>query len=163
MAKEIERKFLIRSEGWRGKVRGTLYRQGYLCSGKGATVRVRIGGKKAFLTVKGPRRGISRDEFEYAIPLADAQVMLDTLCGGRVVEKVRYRVRAGRLLWEIDEFKGASAGLVLAEVELEREDQQIELPEWVGKEVTADRRYYNSYLSRRPYRTWRRGASKPAR
>ena len=163
MPKEIERKFLVTSDAWRKKGRATRYRQGYIVSAGGKTVRVRVGGGEAFLTIKGPRTGLSRDEFEYAIPVKEAQEMLDTLCVGGVIEKVRHEVRAAGLLWEVDEFEGDNAGLVLAEVELKREGQEVELPDWVGKEVTSDRRYYNSYLSRKSYRTWwRRRRSKAA-
>jgi CYTH domain-containing protein len=156
MAKEIERKFLVIGDGWRQNARATRYRQGYIVAGGGRTVRIRTSGRAAFLTIKGPRTGLSRDEFEYAIPVKDARAMLDTLCVGGLIEKVRHEVEAGGLVWEIDEFEGDNAGLLLAEVELEREDQVVKLPAWVGREVTADRRYYNSYLTRRPYRTWGR-------
>jgi adenylate cyclase len=156
MAKEIERKFLVSGDGWRKKAKATRYRQGYIVAGGGRTVRVRVGGRKAFLTVKGPRSGLSRDEFEYSIPVKDAEEMLETLCVGGVIQKIRHEVKSAGLVWEIDEFEGDNAGLVLAEVELEREGQKVELPQWVGREVTSDRRYYNSYLSRRPYRTWGR-------
>src|SRR5688500_12264960 len=130
MPKEIERKFLVTSHAWRKKAKATRYRQGYIVSASGRTVRVRIGGGKAFLTIKGPRTGLSRDEFEYAIPVKDAQEMLDTLCVGGVIEKTRHEVKAGGVLWEVDEFEGDNAGLVLAEVELEREGQKVQLPDW---------------------------------
>lgn len=167
MATEIERKFLVSSDAWRAGVPvvpGVTMRQGYLASGggAGATVRVRVVGDgnaaRGRLTIKGPSRRVAdgpghapvRDEFEYDIPGADAEHMLRTLCGGRVVEKVRFeRVHHG-VVWEVDEFSGANAGLVLAEVELERADQRVELPPWVGRDVTDDPRYANSSLALRP-------------
>jgi CYTH domain-containing protein len=153
---EIERKFLVTGQGWRTKGKGTRYRQGYLAAAKHCTVRVRVGGRRAYVTVKGPTKGASRSEYEYEIPVRDAGEMLDALCDGRVIEKTRYEVRFARVMWEIDVFEGHNKGLVLAEVELKRERQRVVLPPWVGKEVTGDVRYYNSYLSRRPYSTWKR-------
>lgn len=153
MAVEIERKFLVEGAPWRG-VRGVKLRQGYLSDAAGATVRVRIAGAKAYLTIKGKTRGFSRAEFEYAVPLKDARALLK-LCGGRLIEKTRYRILFGGLVWEVDRFEGANRGLVLAEVELRRESQRVKRPLWARAEVTRDRRYYNSSLSRRPYRAWR--------
>jgi adenylate cyclase len=152
---EIERKYLPKGDGWRKALTGpgVPIRQGYLASGAGCTVRVREKGERAYLTVKGPTTGASRAEFEYPIPVEDAREMLETLCGA-LVEKRRYVVRHGGLDFEIDEFYGENAGLVLVEVELEREDQEIELPEWVGAEVTGDARYYNSNLARDPFGRW---------
>ncbi len=156
MGIEIERKFLVRDDGWRiAADEGVACRQGYLASGEGATVRVRIMGKEAFLTIKGPSTGgLARPEFEYPIPVADAQALLD-LCGN-VVEKTRHRVLHGGLTWEVDLFAGDNTGLVLAEVELEAEAQAVELPEWAGPEVTGDVRYYNAYLARHPFILWGR-------
>ncbi len=156
MAREIERKFLVRDDSWKSGVTGTPCRQGYLARGGAATVRVRVLGDEAFLTVKGRTEGIARDEFEYAIPLDDAHAMLDALCDGKLVEKIRYRVDVHGMEWEVDEFLGANAGLVLAEVELESEDQRIPLPEWIGREVTGEVRYYNSFLAEKPFTSWER-------
>lgn len=154
MGKEIERKFLVTGDGWRSGESGTSFRQGYLSSAKERTVRVRADGKKGYLTVKGPSAGASRDEFEYEIPLADAQALLDTLCERPLVEKTRYRVPFGGLTWEIDVFGGENDGLVVAEVELRSETQRFELPPWAAAEVTDDPRYFNSNLARRPFRSW---------
>ncbi len=151
---EIERKFLLKNDDWRQGETGILYRQGYLCTDPERTVRVRIGGDTAILAIKGAGNGVARPEFEYPIPLADAAHLLDTLCLQPLVEKYRYRVPYAGLIWEVDEFLGANAGLLLAEVELERVDQPVPLPPWAGTEVTADSRYYNAYLARHPYTTW---------
>lgn len=153
MAEEIERKFLVDGEGWRSG-QGTLYRQGYLSTEKERTVRVRITGDSAALTVKGITRGATRAEFEYPIPVADAAQMLDTLCRRPLIEKRRHVLEHGGLTWEVDEFLGDNAGLVVAEVELTREDQAIERPPWLGEEVTGDPRYYNANLVDHPYSEW---------
>jgi len=154
MAQEIERKFLLASDQWRSGAEGRLYRQGYLSTDKARTVRVRIVGERGLLTIKGLTRGISRLEFEYDIPLADATRLLDELCHRPLIEKTRYEVTHGGLTWEIDEFHGDNAGLIVAEVELASEDQDIELPEWVGAEVSGDPRYYNSNLAQHPFSKW---------
>lgn len=151
---EIERKFLVKPEQWRSPDPGVFYCQGYLTTNQGLTVRVRIAGVQAFLTIKGPTQNYSRLEFEYPIPLADAQIMLDTLCDRPLIEKIRYRVQHQGLIWEIDEFKGDNAGLMIAEVELTTENQQIDLPDWVGEEVSTDPRYYNANLVKYPYSQW---------
>jgi len=155
MAIEIERKFLVRNADWRLGAIGTNYRQGYLSIDPERTVRVRIAGDKGFLTIKGKTEGMSRSEFEYPIPLAEAAQLLDTLCLHPLIEKVRYCVNYAGHLWEIDEFSGDNEGLILAEVELETSDEQVELPPWAGEEVTSDTRYYNACLSQNPYRDWR--------
>lgn len=152
---EIERKFLVRHDDWRNLASGTRVRQGYLASSQDATARVRSAGEVGFLTVKGTLTGITRREFEYEIPVAEADAMLNALCGKRIVEKTRYRIEYAGLVWEVDEFHGANAGLVVVEVELEREDQPFTKPPWVGDEVTMDPRYANSALAVRPYRDWR--------
>ncbi|MBE0565744.1 MAG: CYTH domain-containing protein [Krumholzibacteria bacterium] len=153
MGKEIERKFLVKDDRYRRLGEGVLFRQGYLNSAKERVVRVRTMGDAAALTVKGVTVGATRLEFEYAIPLADARQLLD-LCEQPLIEKTRYKVAAGDLVWEIDEFQGANEGLVVAECELEAEDQQVALPDWVGLEVTGDPRYFNSNLIAKPFTTW---------
>lgn len=155
MPREIERKFLLKDDAWRPGASGKAYRQGYLSIEPDRTVRVRVAGDAAFLTVKGRPQGASRAEYEYPLPLADAVEMLDRLCLRPLIEKIRYRVPYGGLVWEIDEFSGDNAGLVVAEVELEAEDQAIALPPWVGREVTSDPRYANSSLVARPFASWR--------
>ncbi|MEZ4485135.1 MAG: CYTH domain-containing protein [Syntrophotaleaceae bacterium] len=154
MAIEIERKFLVRDNSWRQGAVGTTYRQGYLSVDPERTVRVRIAGDQGFLTIKGKTVGMTRSEFEYPIPLADAAQMLDTLCLRPLIEKTRYCVTYSGRTWEVDEFDGDNRGLILAEVELESSGQQVELPSWAGQEVTEDPRYYNASLSRHPYRSW---------
>ncbi len=154
MAIEIERKFLVNGQSWRHDATGTSYRQGYLTIDPERTVRVRIAGEKAFLTIKGKTEGMSRSEFEYQIPLKDATELLDNLCLRPLIEKVRYRINFGGRVWEVDEFEGDNYGLLLAEVELESSDEQVELPPWAGKEVTHDPRYYNASLSQSPFQSW---------
>lgn len=155
MAREIERKFLVDQNLWRPTDQGILYRQGYIqTSTAGKTVRIRVQGQEGRITVKGPTIGLSRAEFEYPIPLADALEMLDTICDHPLVEKRRHRIPFGDLLWEVDVFLGENQGLVTAEVELESEDQRFERPEWLGLEVSQDYRYSNSQLARNPYRSW---------
>jgi adenylate cyclase len=155
MASEIERKFLVRRESWVAPTEGgLLFRQGYLSVDPARTVRVRIAGRNAFLTIKGLTRGIERLEFEYGISVNDAEQMLDLLCLHPLIEKVRYRVQFGSLSWEVDEFRGENEGLILAEVELPRSDLRITLPPWIGLEVSDDPRYFNSNLSRNPFRKW---------
>lgn len=155
MALEIERKFLVRDARWRdGADAGEQLVQGYLASQGGLTVRVRIRGQRAWLTLKGASRGISRSEFEYPIPRADAEAMLAEFAHDPVIDKVRHRVRCGAHLWEVDVFAGENAGLVLAEVELSRPDEHFDRPSWLGPEVSADPRYYNVNLARHPYRRW---------
>lgn len=152
MAIEIERKFLVRGEGWRQPDAQWLS-QGYLNRDPLRTVRVRVAGERAFLTIKGPNDGIRRQEFEYPIPVEDARALL-ALCDGPLIEKFRHRVRVGALVWEIDEFHGANAGLVVAEVELPAVDHPFQAPDWLGEEVSHDPRYFNSSLSRQPFSQW---------
>ena len=154
MAVEIERKFLVVGDGWRSLGVGIPYRQGYLLSRSGITVRVRIAGDIGYLTIKSASSGISRAEFEYMIPLPDAIEMLDTLCERPIIEKVRHRIPWEGLLWEVDEFAGANQGLVMAEVELTDPNQIVHLPDWIGEEVSHDPRYFNSYLAKHPYGEW---------
>jgi CYTH domain-containing protein len=156
MATEIERKFLLKSDAWKSVADGpgTVIRQGYLASGGKCTVRVRVKGEHAWVTIKGPTIRSSRPEFEYPIPVHDAAEMLDSLCGAPLIDKTRYTVKHGGVIFEIDEFHGENTGLTVAEVELESEDQAVDLPDWIGGEVTGDPRYYNSNLARSPYRQW---------
>lgn len=154
MAVEIERKFLVTSDAYKFAAQGVLYRQGYLCTDKARTVRVRIAADKAFMTVKGLTAGIVRPEFEYEIPVADAAAMLDDLCLHPLIEKRRYTLTIDGLQWEIDEFLGDNLGLVVAEVELTDTAQHINLPPWIGREVSDDPRYFNSSLIAHPYCNW---------
>lgn len=154
MGIEIERKFLVTGNAWKAAAEGVLYRQGYLSTDKARTVRVRIAGNRAFITVKGLASGISRPEFEYEIPVDEAAAMLNELCLKPLIEKHRYVVDYKGLQWEVDEFFGENRGLIVAEVELDRADQVVELPDWVGSEVTADARYFNSSLIAHPFSRW---------
>lgn len=154
MAKEIERKFLVKGDVWRSLAEGTKYRQGYLSSAKERVVRVRTINDKGFLTIKGITVGATRSEFEYEIPLEDTDFMLDQLCEQYLIEKNRYKIKLDDLIWEVDEFFGRNDGLIVAEVELTSEDQEFEKPDWIGKEVTADPRYYNSNLVKDPFTEW---------
>ena len=153
MGREIERKFLVRGEDWKRAAPGTAMRQGYLSADPERVVRVRIEGDRAALTIKGKSAGAVRGEWEYAIPVADAEELL-ALCPRPLVEKTRYRIEHAGMLWEIDEFHGDNAGLVVAEIELQAEDQPFGKPDWVTEEVTHDARYYNSNLLRHPYKNW---------
>lgn len=154
MSKEIERKFLVKGNAWRTLAQGVLYRQGYLNSAKERTVRVRTAGEKGFLTVKGITNGVTRSEFEYEIPFADANKMLSGLAEKPLIEKRRFKIPAGSLVWEIDEFLGENAGLIVAEIELPNEDAPFERPDWLGREVSNDPRYFNSNLVRHPFSQW---------
>lgn len=156
MKQEIERKFLVTGESWRAAAgEGMPCRQGYISTGGSAvTVRVRLMGGQGFLTIKGPASGISRCEMEYEIPATDAGYMLDHLCSGGLIEKKRYILSVNGSLWEIDEFAGHNSGLVMAEIELESETQPFEKPEWLGEEVSLDRRYANASLARNPFSEW---------
>lgn len=154
MAKEIERKFLVKPAAWEPQVAGTKIRQGYLSSLKERVVRVRTKGTKAFLTIKGITKGITRSEFEYEIPVDDADLLLTNLCEQPLVEKTRYKETHNGHEWEIDVFFGANEGLVVAEVELTDENEKIEIPIWIGEEVSSDPRYFNSNLIQNPYCKW---------
>lgn len=154
MGIEIERKFLVASDGWRAQASSqTRFSQGYLSRDPARTVRVRIAGEQAFLTIKGATAGATRAEFEYAVPLADAQQLL-AMADGPVVEKIRHLCAVGGMTWEVDEFLGANAGLVVAEIELQTEDQVFMHPDWLGDEVTGDARYVNANLAVRPFTSW---------
>ena len=154
MGEEIERKFLVVGDRWRERATGTLFRQGFLSTEPVRTVRVRVAGERAWLTIKGKTVGASRTEYEYPIPVEDGQHMLDTLCKRPLIEKTRYALDAGSHTWEIDVFEGDNAGLVVAEIELGAEDEPFEKPAWLGEEVTHDPRYFNSNLVEHPYRDW---------
>ena len=155
MATEIEHKFLVRNDDWRAHVHASRdFEQGYLCGDGPASVRVRIEGEQANLNIKAARVGTTRAEYEYEIPLADAREMLATLCVAPPVVKTRYWVTHGAHTWEVDVFGGENAPLVVAEIELTRADEDFECPEWVGAEVTHDKRYYNHALAFAPYSQW---------
>ena len=156
MGKEIERKFMVKEGTWRN-VKGTRYRQGYLNSAKERNVRVRTMEDKAYLTIKGIAIGASRMEFEYEIPLQDANELLE-ICEKPLIEKTRYKVQEGGFVWEVDEFFRENQGLIVAEVELESEDQEFPKPDWVREEVTGDPRYFNSNLIKNPYIKWSKGS-----
>ena len=154
MSIEIERKFLVEGDAWKSYAdEGLECKQGYLTTEPGNTIRVRIMGDQAYLTIKGVTSGITRTEFEYEIPVPDAAKMLE-LCKDAMVEKMRYFIEHGGMAWELDVFSGANEGLVVAEIELESEDQEFDLPDWAGKEVSSDPRYYNACLARHPFTTW---------
>ncbi|MGM0456645.1 MAG: CYTH domain-containing protein [Cyanobacteriota bacterium] len=155
MAQEIERKFLVKDDSWRSQAQGVAYRQGYLTRDLHLAIRVRIAGDRAWLTLKGATVGVSRSEYEYGIPLNDAQEMLDRLCHKPLIEKVRYTVIDEGMTWEIDEFLGENQGLIVAEVELEDERQSFVAPAWLGVEVSDDPRYYNANLVQHPYSQWK--------
>ena len=150
---EIERKYLIKKDLWKPVGKGNLIQQGYLSVTGKSVVRIRITDNNAFITIKGVNIGITRVELEYEIPKNEAEILMK-MCLNDPVEKTRYMEKVGNLCWEIDVFKGRNKGLVLAEVELENELQEIEFPAWIGKEVTEDYRYYNSWLSQNPYTSW---------
>lgn len=152
MALEIERKFLVKGNGWK-QGQGVQICQGYLNRDKERTVRVRLAGDEAFLTVKGITTGATRQEYEYPIPILHAKQLLK-LCDGPIIEKVRYAITHNDLIWEVDEFFGDNEGLIIAEVELKREKQFFERPSWLGQEVTEDPRYFNSNLCETPYCKW---------
>jgi adenylate cyclase len=154
MAKEIERKFLVEGDAWKKAAKGIEYRQGYLSSVKERVVRVRTIENKGFLTIKGITKGLSRSEFEYEISVDDANVMLDEICEKPLIEKKRYKIVLGAHVFEVDEFFGENEGLVVAEVELKDEKQKVDLPDWIGAEVSGDPRYFNSNLIQHPFKKW---------
>lgn len=154
MGLEIEHKFLVTSQAYRSLAEPVRYRQGYLCNASGKTIRIRIAGTKGYIAVKSGISGSVRREFEYEIPLSDAEEMLNGLSEGNIVEKYRYRIPYQGFVWEVDEFTGDNAGLVVAEVELAYRGQTFAIPSWVGTEVTGKVEYLNSSLSKKPYNTW---------
>lgn len=155
MGIEIERKFLIRDERWRDEAgAGVYYSQGYLAGNPECSIRVRIAADQAWLNIKSAHSTIRRLEYEYAIPVEEAREMMRHLCNGQAVEKTRYLVEYGEHTWEVDVFEGANAGLVVAEIELDDEQEEFLLPPWTGKEVSDDPKYYNMNLARFPYSQW---------
>lgn len=158
MSVEIERKFLVSNDSWRKDVeKRILFRQGYMRNENHATIRIRIAGDRAYLTLKAPRdeSGLERLEFEYSIPVSDAAAMLDAVCEKPLIEKYRNFLPAGNgLMWEIDEFLGDNAGLTVAELELPEKDTPFNRPDWLGLEVTGDPRYFNAMLTQHPYCQW---------
>lgn len=154
MGVEIERKFLLAGDDWRALGTPVLFRQGYLSLDPDRTVRVRVEGDQGRLTIKGRSSGATRGEWEYPIPLADANDLLARLCQQPLIEKYRRRIDFAGNTWEVDEFLGANQGLVVAEIELDSEDQAFDKPDWIGAEVTDDKRYYNSSLIKQPFSAW---------
>jgi len=155
MGKEIERKFLVKDENYKTLAEGVLYYQGFLSTSKERVVRIRIIGDSAFLTIKGLSKGAKRTEFEYEIPVDDAKIMLEELCEKPIIIKYRYNIQIDDLLWEVDEFKAENEGLVIAEIELQDEDQKFTKPKWIGDEVTEDPKYYNANLIKYPFKSWK--------
>ncbi|MCI5140499.1 MAG: CYTH domain-containing protein [Candidatus Electrothrix sp. ATG1] len=154
MAKEIERKFLIDISQLGDLKSGVEIKQGYISTTDNTAVRIRLLGDKAFLTLKGENTGATRSEFEYAIPIKDANEMLAEFCSGPIIEKTRYFVVHCDHTWEVDIFHGDNDGLVVAEVEMHSEDENVNIPTWVVKEVTGDPKYYNSNLMKKPFKDW---------
>lgn len=155
MGIEIERKYLVKSYEWKSLGVKKLYQQGYLLIDKTKTIRVRTIEDTAYLTIKGASSGISRSEFEYEIPVEEAKFMLVNLCEQPIIEKYRTKIEMDDVTWEVDEFIGENTGLIIAEVELQNENQKIVLPDWIGKEVSGNRQYNNSYLVKNPYKNWK--------
>ncbi len=154
MPQEIERKFLVKNDRFKKQAIGEYIHQGFLSTIKERVVRVRIRGEKAWLTIKGLATGATRVEFEYPLPLEDANFMLEHLCQKPTIEKHRYSILMSGFTWEVDEFHGENKGLILAEIEIPSEDTVFDLPDWVGEEVTGDPKYYNSNLVERPFESW---------
>lgn len=154
MAFEIERKFLVLSSEFRHLAKPEVYVQGYITIQEDKVVRVRIAGAKAYVTFKSKVSNTRRNEFEYEIPVQDANAMLEIMCLPNKVEKLRYKILHEGNLWEVDEFKGTNEGLVVAEIELSSEEQSFTKPSWLGEEVTDDPRYLNAHLALKPYSTW---------
>ncbi len=154
MYTEIERKFLLLHDDWRHEATSCLLHQGYIYSTTQCLVRIRIADEDAFLTVKGPKDGIRRVEFEYPIPLKDAEELLEHMARKPTIQKRRHKVHVGEHVWEIDEFLDDNAGLILAEIELKHEDEVFHKPSWVGVEVTDDPRYRHNFLAQHPYTQW---------
>jgi len=154
MGKEIERKFLVKESNWQKSSKGLLIQQGYIVIRKEKVVRIRIMNDTGYLTIKGPTTGATRNEYEYEIPMKDARQMLNNLCEKPILEKHRYKLNHGGMNWEIDIFHRDNEGLIVAEIELEYEDQKFEKPDWVDMEVTDDPKYFNSNLVKNPFNKW---------
>ena len=156
MGQEIERKYLVNHSKWEqlSKPEGEKYRQGYLLTDPNKTIRVRQAGSKGFLTIKGPSIGARRLEYEYEIPFQEAEELLAHFSVSEL-SKIRYKFRIADQVWEVDEFLGDNAGLIVAEIELEREDEDLDVPDWIGEEVTTQQEYYNSNLTTNPYKNWK--------
>ncbi|MFT3949416.1 MAG: CYTH domain-containing protein [Agriterribacter sp.] len=152
---EIERKFLINHDKWNAlpKPQGKLYRQGYLLNDIHKTIRIRLSNKTAFITIKGKTTGATRSEFEYNIPLTDAKQLLDNFSNNEI-SKTRYNISYKDKLWEVDVFHGENEGLIVAEIELQSEDEPFDIPDWITEEVTHDPKYYNANLAVLPYKHW---------
>ena len=156
MATEIERKFLVRNDDWRTDAPdGVAMRQGYLAGNDQCSIRVRISGDQAHLNIKSATLGVTRTEYEYSIPVNEADEMLNNLCAGPLIEKVRHHVKHGQHVWDIDVFEGDNRDLVVAEIELKDKDEPFDRPAWLGEEVSDDPRYYNVCLVSNPYKNWR--------
>lgn len=155
MGHEIEKKFLIKNDNWRSLGSKKEYCQGYLSTGKGASLRIRTIDDRGIITVKGPNEKGKRLEFEYDIPYTDALEMLEKLCVKPLIKKTRYNISFAGFIWEVDEFKGENEGLIFAEIELDAIDQRFDIPSWIGEEVTGDPRYYNASLVSYPYSQWK--------
>lgn len=152
---EIERKFLVKSSDWLSGHKGKIYKQGYLSTEAFRTVRVRLEGEKGKLTIKGKKKGIAGVEFEYNLPKSDTEFLLKNICKKPIIEKIRYKIKFGGNIWEVDIFSGDNKGLKLAEIELRSIEQEFNIPDWVGKEVTHDRRFRNANLVSNPYSNWK--------
>jgi len=155
MPKEIERKFLVNSLEYKALAEGILYRQGYILATDGKSVRIRTAGEKAYITLKTRINELTRLEYEYEISVNEAIEMLSTMCEKPIIEKLRYTIDYKGDIWEVDEFKGDNDGLIVAEIELQDENQKFAQPQWIGNEVTADSRYLNTNLVRNPYKLWK--------
>ena len=155
MAVEIERKFLVKNDKWRNNILSeSVIKQGYIANQENATVRIRVARDSAWLNIKGATSGIRRAEFEYPIPLEDAEAILQGVAQRPYISKTRYKVKCGNHIWDLDLFEGENRGLVMAEVELKNETEPFEMPEWAGEEVSGDPRYYNASLVKTPYTAW---------
>jgi CYTH domain-containing protein len=152
---EIERKFLVKSSDWLIGHKGVVYKQGYLSTEASRTVRIRLEGEKGKLTIKGKKKGIAGIEFEYSIPKGDAEYLLKNICRKPIIEKIRYKIKFGGFIWEVDIFDGENKGLKLAEIELQSINQEFRTPDWVGEEVTHDRRFRNANLVSNPFSNWK--------
>ncbi len=156
MAIEIEHKFLLANENWRSQIhKSIIIQQGYLTSAPTNSIRVRISDKNAWMNIKSATIGNQRLEFEYKIPLPDAEQIIAELCQGPLITKTRHFVKHDGHVWEIDEFSGDNDGLIVAEIELSNLDEKFSIPDWIDKEVTGDLKYYNNNLVRHPYNTWK--------